>query len=210
MFSGIVTAKGLIARIPSQLPGPLTVAHPSGWGELAVGASVAVNGCCLTAVSVASSQVTVEVIPQTLRLTNLGLLRAGDPVNLEPALRLGDPVGGHLMTGHVDAVGKVVSVARDGNGLAVRISVPSGVSRYCVPQGSLAVDGCSLTLVSVTDKGPQGAEVEVSLIPHTVKVTVAGGYRVGSAVNLEADQLAKLVSRLLEPASAAPPQRPKS
>lgn len=196
MFSGIVTAKGLVARLPTQLPGSLVISHPPDWGGLAVGSSVAVNGCCLTVVAVSRSEVTVEVIPQTLKLTNLGRLRQGDAVNLEAALRLGDPVGGHLVSGHVDATGKVAGVQRDGNAVAIRIGVPAAVARLCVPQGSLAIDGCSVTLATVTDQEGGSAEVSVALIPHTVRSTVAGSYRPGTLVNLEADQIAKLVDRL--------------
>ena len=196
MFSGIVSALGLVVTPPTGRLGSLVVSHPRGWGGLERGASVAINGCCLTAVAVHPERVAVEAMPQTLRLTNLSRLREGAQVNLEAALRLGDPVGGHLLSGHVDATGTVLEVRPEGGAVRLRLAVPPAVARYCVPQGSLAVDGCSLTLTEVADLGSGGAEVEVSLIPHTLAQTVAGGYRVGTEVNLEADQLAKLLERL--------------
>lgn len=199
MFSGIVSAVGKVAQLPEGLPGRLVLSHPGGWGGLQTGASVAVNGCCLTAVGSASDRVEVEVVPQTVRLTNLGRLVEGDPVNLEASLKLGDPVGGHLLTGHVDGTGRVLEIRPDANSVTLKLGVPAAVARYCVPQGSLAVDGCSLTLVEVDDLPTGGGEVTVCLIPHTLAQTVAAGYRVGTEVNLEADHLAKLVERLASP-----------
>jgi riboflavin synthase len=198
LFSGIVTAVGEIESIPQALPGVLVIAHPSGWGALRVDDSLAVNGCCLTVVSRELGRVAVEVMPETLRRTTLGALASGDRVNLEAALALGAPVGGHLVSGHVDATGEVLAVEPEQNAVWLTLRVPASVGRYCVPQGSIAVDGCSLTLVSVEDRGTE-TTARVSLIPHTMASTVASGYLPGTMVNVEADSMAKLVERLVAP-----------
>lgn len=195
----MVSALGRVESLPRSFQGELVVTHPSGWGKLGLGDSVAVNGCCLTVVRWDQDRVALEVMPETYRRTNLGLLEPGSAVNLEAPLALGDPVGGHLVSGHVDAVGEVVGLDPEENALWLNLRVPPPVGRYCVPQGSIAVDGCSLTLVTVTDRGRDGSELRISLIPHTVKTTAAAGYRPGSVVNLEVDQLARLVERLIRP-----------
>ena len=199
MFSGIVAVKGRVQALPAGLPGKLVIAHPAGWGGLALGDSLAVSGCCLTVVEVQLDRVTVEVMPETLRRTTLATIGETDEVNLETALRLQDAVGGHLVTGHVDATGTVVRVAPEGNAVWVTIEIPPTIARYCVGQGSIAIDGCSLTVVSVEDGKDGTALIQVSLIPHTMHSTIAAGYRPGSVVNLEADLVAKLVERLAEP-----------
>jgi riboflavin synthase len=203
LFAGIVTAVGRVQPLPGQLPGQLRLGHPREWAPGAVGESVAVNGCCLTIIAVEPGGVVVEVMPETLRRTTLGALADGESVNLESALRLGEPVGGHLVSGHIDATGRILTISREGNAVWLEVEVPAAVARHCVPQGSIALDGCSLTLVAVEDRPGGGAVVRVSLIPHTVATTIAGGYRPGGRVNLEADQLAKLVERLLGPHLAA-------
>lgn len=205
MFSGIVSAVGRIEVLPEDFQGELEIAHTRGWGNLQIGDSLAVNGCCLTVVRRAPGKVAVEVMPETLRRTNLGGLEKGVRVNLEAPLALGDPVGGHLVSGHVDATGRIGSLEVEENAVWLSITVPAAVGRLCVPQGSIAIDGCSLTLVSVEDLGPASSEVRVSLIPHTVETTVAADYRPGTVVNLEADSVAKLVERLLEPHLGARP-----
>jgi riboflavin synthase len=199
VFSGIVSTLGRIQSVPEDFQGTLVIGHPREWAQLGVGDSVAVNGCCLTVVQREDERVGVEVMPETLRRTNLGRLEAGSLVNLEPSLSLGSAVGGHLVSGHVDATGEVSAVESEANSVWLSLLVPRGVGRYCTPQGSIAVDGCSLTLVSVADCSDGQSQVKVSLIPHTVKSTVAASYVPGSIVNLEADSLAKLVERLLAP-----------
>ncbi len=199
MFAGIVTAVGRVQELPAELPGQLLLSHPMEWTAGAIGDSVAVNGCCLTIVAAGPGRLGVEVIPETLRRTTLGQLGVGDPVNLEPALQLQSAVGGHLVSGHVDATGQILAVSPEQNSVWLEVEVPAQVARYCVPQGSIALDGCSLTLVTVEDRPPATAVVRVSLIPHTVAVTIAAGYRPGVLVNLEVDQIAKLVERLLGP-----------
>ncbi|MGC1194757.1 MAG: riboflavin synthase [Candidatus Dormiibacterota bacterium] len=195
----MVTAVGEIAAIPKAFQGELLIAHPSGWGDLDIGASVAVNGCCLTVVRREATRVALEVMPETMRRSNLGHLSLGDRVNLEAALALGAPIGGHLVSGHLDATGEVTVVEPEENAVWVTVRVPPQVARYCVPQGSIAIDGCSLTLAAVEDAGDGSAELMVSLIPHTLKSTVAADYLPGAVVNLEADSVAKLLERLLAP-----------
>jgi len=199
VFSGIVTALGRIEAIPRELQEELLITHPPGWGSLVVGDSVAVNGCCLTVVRREGARFVVEVMPETWRRTNLSRLQPGGPVNLEAALALGAPVGGHLVSGHVDATGEVTAVEREQNAVWLTVRVPSEVGRYCIPQGSIAIDGCSLTSVSVKDSPDGSAEVKVSLIPRTVQTTIAADYLPGVVVNLEADSVAKLLERLLAP-----------
>ncbi|HUY53938.1 MAG TPA: riboflavin synthase [Candidatus Nanopelagicaceae bacterium] len=199
MFAGIVTTVGRVQELPEGLPGQLVLGHPMELIPGAIGDSLAVNGCCLTIVAARPGQVSLEVIPETLRRTTLGTLGVGDPVNLEPALLLQSSVGGHLVSGHVDATGRIIAISREQNSLWLEVEVPASVARYCVPQGSIALDGCSLTLVTVEDRPPHGAVVRVSLIPHTVAQTIAADYLPGVLVNLEADQIAKLVERLLGP-----------
>lgn len=199
MFGGIVSELGHVLEVPAPGSGRLLVGHPPGWARLEIGDSVAVNGCCLTAVAVSPGTFATEVMPETMRRTALGSLEVGAPVNLEAALALQGAVGGHLVSGHVDAVGEVRDRWEEGNAVGIRLLAPAEVARYCVPQGSIAVDGCSLTLVSVADQADGSALLEVSLIPHTVKNTVASRYRCGFRVNLEADLIAKLVERLTAP-----------
>jgi len=199
VFSGIVTAVGRIEALSEDFRGELAISHPEDWGNLEIGDSLAVNGCCLTVVRRKVGRAGVEVMPETLRRTNLGRLQVGDWVNLETALALGSPIGGHLVSGHIDATGEVRSIDRESNAVWLTLRIPDTVGRFCVPQGSIAIDGCSLTLVSVEDLGPDGASVRVSLIPHTVAATVAANYRPDTVVNLEADSIAKLVERLVKP-----------
>ena len=199
MFSGIVSARGRIEEVPTPARSSFRISKPRGFAELARGDSLAVNGCCLTVVEVAGELLTVDVMPETLRRTALGELGVGDPVNLERALELCRLVGGHLVTGHVDGTGVVAALTPEGNAMWLRVQVPEAVARYCVPQGSIAIDGCSLTLVTVADSDDGSATIEVSLIPHTRAVTVASGYRLGTLVNLEVDAVAKLVERLARP-----------
>jgi riboflavin synthase len=160
---------------------------------LAIGGSVAVSGVCLTAVAVTPQSFAADVSAETLSVTTLGALVAGSRVNLEPPLKAGDPLDGHLVTGHVDGVGKVVEIAPVGSSQRLVIGVPTALSRYIAPKGSVAVDGVSLTVNAV-----RGTEFEVNVIPHTQAVTVIGEYRAGTAVNIEVDLLARYVERLMQ------------
>lgn len=198
MFTGIVEALG---KVESLRPGTggvrrLTIKTDLDVGKLPVGASIAVNGACLTIVARRSgrpSRFEADVGPETLACTTLGQLVAGRRVHLERALRLGDPMGGHMVSGHVDGVGRVEASRKQGGTLSLRVRAPEEIAPYLVRKGSIAVDGVSLTLNQV-----DGAAFEVLFIPHTLAVTLLGERRAGESVNLEADMIAKQVARFVE------------
>jgi riboflavin synthase len=194
VFSGLVkgigrvvarTAHGTDQRLAIELGGVATT-------PLAVGGSIAVNGVCLTAVTATPEGFSADVSAETLAVTTLGRLASGQRVNLEPPLQAGEPLDGHLVTGHVDGVGEVVTVTPAGRGKCVVIALPSALARYVATKGSIAVDGVSLTVNAVS-----GAEFTVNVIPHTLAVTAIGEYRRGTAVNIEVDMLARYLERLL-------------
>jgi riboflavin synthase len=190
MFTGIVREVGTVAAFDGSR---LVVAAPETTAGAAVGDSVAVAGVCLTVVESGDGSLAFDVVPETLARTALGRLEQGALVNLEPPVRVGDPLGGHVVQGHVDAVGRVRSVAPEGDGRRVWVDAPETVVRYCLEKGSIAVDGVSLTIAGVDGDG-----FEVALIPHTLAVTTLGTLEPGGEVNLEADVLGKVVERLLE------------
>jgi riboflavin synthase len=161
-------------------------------GPLALGTSVAVNGVCLTVVDSTRASFAADVSAATLAVTTLGRLAAGARVNLEPPLALGDTLDGHLLTGHVDGVAQVVEIAPDGASTRLLLELPEPLERYVARKGSVAVDGVSLTVNAVRGRG-----FEVNVIPHTLAVTIAGGYGVGTPVNVEVDLVARYVERLL-------------
>lgn len=195
MFTGIVSERGRVAALGRENgSGRLEIDAPDTAPRVAIGDSVAVDGCCLTVVAAGGARLSFDLSPETLARTALGELRPDGVVNLEPALRAGDPLGGHYVQGHVDAVGHIRALEPEGAGVRMRVEVPPQVLRYCVEKGSLAVAGVSLTIAEL------GAdEVAVALIPHTLQATTLGELRPGSPVNLEADVLAKYVERLLPP-----------
>lgn len=164
---------------------------------LNVGDSVCVQGCCLTVTTHEGDAFSADVSRETLAATTLGTLTVGARVNLEPALRAGEPLGGHLLSGHVDAVGRLVASRADGRSQRLTFTVPAPLMRYIAPKGSIAVDGVSLTVNEV-----EGATFGVNIIPHTQAVTTFGELAVGSAVNLEVDQVARYLERLMLPAGA--------
>ena len=190
MFSGIVAEVGTVEDLE---PGRLRIRAERALARTAIGGSVAVNGVCLTATRLDGGGFEADVMPETFRRTSLAALQVGSRVNLEPALAFGEEVGGHLVQGHVDGTGEVVSVADEGNARWLRVRVPEGLRRFCVAKGSLAIDGTSLTIAAVQD-----GEVSISLIPHTLESTIASGYVAGSVVNLEVDILAKYVASFME------------
>ncbi len=185
MFTGLVREVG---RVVSIEDGRLRV--ESGLAA-AIGDSICVAGVCLTVVDGDRSTLAFDVVPETLARTTLGRLEAGSPVNLEPALRAGEALGGHYVQGHVDGVGRVRSAEPEGDGKRVWIDAPEAVVRYCVEKGSIAVDGTSLTVAGVDEEG-----FAVALIPHTLAATTLGRLEPGGEVNLEPDVLAKYVERL--------------
>jgi len=194
MFSGIVEALGTIAEVRSEPPGcrPI-VREPRIAAETKVADSISVNGCCLTVIEVAGETFAFQAGPETLARTNLGELRPGSPVNLERALAVGDRLGGHFVTGHIDAVGSLLERNDHGDWSFFWFQVPRKLAVQMAPKGSIAVDGVSLTIV---DSEPD--RFSVALIPYTLAVTTLGPLKVGDKVNLETDVLAKYVQRLAE------------
>jgi riboflavin synthase len=187
VFTGIVREVGTVAAVEAD--GGSTRLVVEAETEAGLGDSVAVAGVCLTVVAASPHRLAFDAVPETLRRTSLGRLAPGSRVNLEPALRAGEPMGGHVVQGHVDGVGRVRSV-----GELTWVDAPAGVLRYCVEKGSIAVDGCSLTVAALDDAG-----FAVALVPHTLAVTTLGALAPGDEVNLEADVLAKYVERLVAP-----------
>ncbi|MGH3012562.1 MAG: riboflavin synthase [Gaiellaceae bacterium] len=189
MFTGIVRELGTVESVREDGAAVrLSVRAPETAGATAEGDSVSVNGVCLTAVGVADGALDFDVVPETLRRSSLGRLAPGAAVNVEPALRAGEPLGGHLVQGHVDGVGRVRST--DGEGLEIEVSPE--VLRYCVEKGSITVEGVSLTIASLAEDG-----LGVALVPHTRAVTTLGAVAPGDEVNIEVDVIAKHVERLL-------------
>jgi riboflavin synthase len=193
MFTGIVEALGEVTAMAETETGRRLVLSGPGLGDLAVGASLAVNGVCLTAVSVSDDTVTLDIVPETLQRTNLGELEVGGQVNLERPMPAGGRFDGHIVQGHVDGVGTVTEVATDPDGgVVMTVQVPEALLRYLVEKGSVTIDGVSLTVAALTAEG-----FTVALIPHTLEVTTLGSRKAGDRVNLEMDVLAKYVERLL-------------
>ncbi|HEX3150456.1 MAG TPA: riboflavin synthase [Gemmataceae bacterium] len=192
MFTGLVESLGTVTGTEETGAGRrLTIADAMS-PQLVLGESVAVNGACLTVVEIRADELTFEVGPETLLKTNLGMLKAGDQVNLERSLKVGDRLGGHFVQGHVDAVGIIDVRIRNGDWEDVWFRCPPELTGLLVPKGSIAVDGVSLTLVNV-----EAERFSIMLIPHTQAMTTLGFKGVGDAVNLEADMLAKHVAKLL-------------
>jgi riboflavin synthase len=199
MFTGIVEDTGRVLQPPPPLAtsggaARLVVETGLDLADTRLGDSIAVDGCCLTVVEMGPRRVAFDLGPETLAVTTLGRLAAGARVHLERALRLSDRLGGHLVAGHVDAVGTVERRQQVGDALLLRIAAPASITRYCIHKGSITVAGVSLTL-NVVDEGG----FEVGLIPHTLEVTHLGELGPGDGVNLEADLIGKYVERLLGP-----------
>ena len=193
MFTGIVREVGRVVAVEGDDEElTLQVEAPRTAEALAVGDSVAVAGVCLTAEAVEDGTVRFHAVPETLARTSLGRLGPGDQVNVEPALRAGEPLGGHIVQGHVDDLGTVASLVEEGDGARLTIGAADGVLRYCVEKGSIAVDGVSLTVAAL-----EGETFSIALVPHTLAATTLGRLAPGSPVNLEVDVLAKYVDRLL-------------
>lgn len=201
MFTGIIEETGTVRSIRGGGSGVVLDIEASKVLEgTATGDSIAVNGVCLT-VTPGSGHFTADAMPETLRRTSLGGLRPGSKVNLERAMACGGRFGGHLVSGHVDACGRVADLVRDGIALVMRVSVPSDVLRYVARKGSVTLDGVSLTVASVSDSD---SSFTVSLIPHTMASTTLHLLKPGSPVNVEVDMLARYVERLLAAGEAAP------
>ncbi|MEX2114165.1 MAG: riboflavin synthase [Pirellulales bacterium] len=191
MFTGIIQHLSSVADVRNEPPGKrLLIACPELCRDAAIGDSIAINGCCLTVVTNDGDRLGFDAGPETLARTTLGSLAAGSSVNLEGSLRVGDRLGGHFVTGHVEAIGQLVERNDDRDWSTFWFRFPAELGRYLVPKGSVAVDGISLTLVEV-----QRDRFSVALIPHTLEVTTLGSRVAGDSVNLETDLLAKYAQK---------------
>jgi len=195
MFTGIIKAKGTISSMERR-GGDVRLSVQSGglpWSDYELGESIAVNGVCLTAVALHEDGFDTDVSVETLDVTALGGLAVGSPVNLEPAISLGERLGGHLVSGHVDCTGRVVTRDTDARSIRLAIEIPKDYARYVAKKGSVCVDGVSLTVNEVS-----GNTFELNIIPHTADVTIIGDYASGTVVNVEVDLLARYLERLLD------------
>jgi len=195
MFTGIIKAKGTIVAMDKRGGDVRLSVRSNGlpWSDYEVGESIAVNGVCLTAVALQEDGFDTDVSVETLDVTALGGLAAGSEVNLEPAISLGERLGGHLVSGHVDCTGKVISRAADARSIRLTIEIPKEYARYVAKKGSVCIDGVSLTVNEVT-----GNTFELNIIPHTSEVTIINDYAAGTVVNVEVDLLARYLERLLD------------
>jgi riboflavin synthase len=193
VFTGIIRELGVVVEAEEAGGGrALAVRAPATASRTRVGDSIAIDGCCLTASEVADGTIRFQAVPETIARSTLGTLERNEQVNVEPAIRAGEELGGHYVQGHVDAVGRIRSVEAEGQGFRVVVEAPEAVLRYCVEKGSVTVDGVSLTVAELADDA-----FAVALVPHTLEATTLSALRPGQAVNLEADVLAKYVERLV-------------
>ena len=195
MFTGIIKAKGTIVTMDKRGGDVRLSVRSDGlpWSDYEVGESIAVNGVCLTAVALHEDGFDTDVSVETLDVTALGGLAAGSEVNLEPAISLGERLGGHLVSGHVDCTGKVISRAADARSIRLTIEIPKEYARYVAKKGSVCIDGVSLTVNEVS-----GNSFDLNIIPHTSEVTIINDYAAGTVVNVEVDLLARYLERLLD------------
>jgi len=194
MFTGIIKAIGTIERIEKK-GGDLRLTITSAelpWSEYAIGESISINGVCLTAVEFLRNGFVADVSLETIDVTALANLAEGSKLNLEPSISVGERLGGHLVSGHVDGVGCIKTRETDARSVRLSVEIPAEVSRYIAKKGSVCIDGVSLTVNEVS-----GNTFGVNIIPHTAEVTIIGGYQVGTEVNIEVDLLARYVERLL-------------
>ena len=194
MFTGIIQAQGTIAAI-DKVGGDVRLSIRSDglpFADYAVGESIAVNGVCLTATALRADGFDTDVSTETLSVTSLGDLVIGSKVNLEPSLSFGDRLGGHLVSGHVDCLGRVTAVTKDARSIRLVFDIPAEFARYVAKKGSVCVDGVSLTINAVS-----ASSFDLNIIPHTAETTTINQYSVGTAVNIEVDMLARYVERLL-------------
>lgn len=193
MFTGIIEEMGSVKALRREAGSArLTISASTVLGSTALGDSICVNGVCLTVVDMGRSEFSADVANETLKVTDLGELKDGQKVNLERALQLSARIGGHLVTGHVDAVGRIKEKRQEGNSWRVFIEAPETALRYIIKKGSVAVDGISLTVADVDRTG-----FSIAMIPHTAKLTTLGFKSAGDSVNLETDIIGKYVERLL-------------
>ncbi len=194
MFKGIVEGTGRIRkRVPVKAGMRLTIESSFSLKDLKIGDSVAVNGCCLTAVSKNGKSFDTDLSPETLNVTSLGALKAGDAVNLERAMRLSDRIDGHLVQGHVDGLGKILKIRAIGDSWEIEVALPKNLRRYLIPKGSIAVDGISMTVNRL-----KPASFTLCAIPHTFQATNLKHKKVGDPVNLEVDLMGKYMESFLK------------
>ncbi len=205
MFTGLVEEVGRLRARESFRGGAKLVISAGALLEgAAVGDSIAVNGVCLTVTELAAGSFSAVVMPETLRKSNLGALTPGAELNLERALPLGGRLGGHLVSGHIDATGTLVRRYPEGNAVVMHFRIPAELNRYLIAKGSIAVDGVSLTIAALNPEG-----FSVSVIPHSAAETTLGGMKIGDTVNLEVDLIGKYVEKLLEPYLEGSPETGK-
>ncbi|MCC8048932.1 MAG: riboflavin synthase [Oscillospiraceae bacterium] len=201
MFTGIVEEVGTVKSVTlGSIIGQINLKAAKVLEGTKIGDSIAVNGVCLTVTALSPDGFTADVMPETLRRSNLGSLRAGDKVDLERAMPADGRFGGHIVSGHIDGVGFITEQRREGNAVWVRIQTSPEILRLIVEKGSIAIDGISLTVAAVSSR-----DFQVSLIPHTADETILLGKRPGSCVNLENDILGKYVQKLMQPETSASP-----
>jgi riboflavin synthase len=200
MFTGIVTAIGTIEKVARQADTRAVIACPWDPATIAIGASIACSGVCLTVVERGGDPgkgwFAVDISDETLACTVPGMWLEGQRLNLEGALKLGEELGGHIVTGHVDAVGEVVSAENVGGSIHLLIRTPASIAPYLAPKGSITVDGVSLTVNAVADQADGRCDFHLNIIPHTGEVTTLGALSAGDAVNLEIDVLARYLQRM--------------
>ena len=203
MFTGIVEEMGTVRRVlPGARAGKITIGASKVLGGTQIGDSIAVNGVCLTVVEMGADSFVADVMPETLSKSGLGQLKTGDKVNLERAMAADGRFGGHIVSGHIDGTGRIAEMRPDQNAVRVRISAPAGILALIVEKGSIAIDGISLTVASVS-----ATDFQVSLIPHTGEETTLLKKRAGDIVNLENDVVGKYVQKLLGSALGKPAEQ---
>jgi riboflavin synthase len=193
MFTGLIETVGTVTNVSGDNPRRLTISASYDTAEVDIGASIAIDGCCLTVIEKHGNELTYEAATETLKLTTLGGLEKGAKVNLERSMRVGDRLGGHIVLGHVDGVGTVRSREQNGGSWYLGIEAPADLAPLIATRGSVVVSGVSLTVTDVKDR-----TFYIGLIPHTWEVTNLASYSVGSRINLEADVVARYVQRLLD------------
>jgi riboflavin synthase len=194
MFTGIIKAKGEISALQRSGGDVRLSVSSTGlpWASYEIGESISVNGVCLTAVALRENGFDMDVSNETLDVTTLAGLDVGSEVNLEPAISVGERLGGHLVSGHVDCIGKIQSLTTDARSTRITVEIPAEFARYVARKGSVCIDGVSLTINAVS-----GSTFEINIIPHTAEVTIIGQYKVATIVNIEVDLLARYIERLL-------------
>jgi riboflavin synthase len=193
MFTGIIQKMGTVKKIDNQGEAyQLTVTVDDFLDTVNIGDSIATNGVCLTVTTKTNNEFTADIMPMTYRKSTFSELTVGSLVNLEKSMRVNDGFDGHIVTGHIDSVGKIIKIKQDYNAVLIRIEPPRETLKYCIPEGSVAIDGISLTIAELRDK-----DFTVSIIPHTRQWTTLKNKSVGSSVNIEGDVLGKYIERLL-------------